>query len=165
MGLLIVRSDMRGHAIFGSALVLLPAAIGTLPQESAPLDSAALRAMIVGLGFEVKDLSTEVGKEKYELVVVSGGYNVPIGAELSPSRSYIWFTASLGQVNEKTKWEQLLRANGKIQPTQFYVTSSNFLMIGLTVENHGVTPVWLKKSIDKVASDTASQAAAWRSDN
>lgn len=132
-------------------------------DESRVLDAASLKSMIVGLGYEVKDIGTEVGKEKYEFTVKTTGFNVPMGAEISPSKNYIWLTASLGQVKETTKFRELLRANGVVQPTQFYITSKDNLMIALAIENHGVTPVWMRKGIDKVAKDVGDQASAWNS--
>ncbi|MCB0825244.1 MAG: hypothetical protein KDC26_03575 [Armatimonadetes bacterium] len=130
-------------------------------KEEEPLNAAGLRAMITGLAYEVKDLNTEAGKEKYEFTVKTTNFNIPIGAEISPSKNYIWLTANLGKSSEKTKWQELVRANSVTQPTMFYVTKSDVLMVAIPVENHGVTPVWLKKCIDKIATDVDSQSSVW----
>lgn len=131
--------------------------------ETDKLDAAGLKTMVSGLGYEVTDLVKDPGKEKYQFTVNTGKFNVPMGAEISPSKSYIWLTANLGKASEKTKYEELLKANGKVQPTQFYVTSSGALMIALAVENHGVTSAWMRKCVDKLANDLTEQAPAWNS--
>ena len=137
------------------------AGVGVGQDEPKQLDAAGLKSMIEGLGYEVKDLVTDPGKEKYEFVVKTNGFNVPLGGEISPSKNYIWLTANLGAVKTSTKYEELLRANSAIQPSFFYVTKSNYLMIALAIENRGVTPSWLKKGIDKVGNDVEAQASVW----
>ncbi len=129
--------------------------------ESKPLDSPALKAMVDGLGYETKNIGSEVGKEKYEFKVKTEGFDVPMAAEISPSKNYIWLTANLGATSEKTKYEAILRANGAVQPTQFYVNSKGLLMVAIPIENHGVTPAWMKKCIDKLGNDLTDQAEAW----
>ncbi|MFM9871916.1 MAG: hypothetical protein ACKVQS_00460 [Fimbriimonadaceae bacterium] len=146
-----------------SVMVPLVAGIAVTQEESKVLSAADLKSMIDGLGYESKDLSTEVGKEKYSLDVRTSSFNIPIGAEITPSKNYVWLTANLGAVSEKTNYEGILKANGVVQPTQFYVSNKGLLMVGLPVENHGVTPVWLKKGIEKLAKDVSDQSGVWNS--
>jgi hypothetical protein len=151
-----------GHWTCGLALgIPLIAAVVAHQDESQVLDAAGLKTMVSGLGYEVKDLVTEVGKEKYQFTVKTGKFNVPIGVEIAPSKNYIWLTANLGKVTSKTKYEELLRSNALIQPSQFYVSSAGYLMIAIPVENHGVTPAWMRKSVDKLAKDLSDQATVW----
>lgn len=126
-----------------------------------PLDPAGLKSMVVGLGYEVKDIGTEPGKEKYEFVVTTEGFNVPLGVEISPSKNYIWLTANLGATKETTDYQGLMKANGIVQPCLFYVTKGGTLMIAMAVENRDVTPAWLRKGINKVAGDVSAQASVW----
>ena len=131
----------------------------TVPTQ---LDAAGLKSMLSGLGYEVSELRTEIGKEKFGLKITSGGFDIPIGAEIAPSKNYIWLTASLGKSSSTRKFEELLKANSKIQPTMFYISSSDNLMIGLPCENRDMTPVHLKKQVDRLAGQVVSQAPVWQ---
>lgn len=151
-----------GMALAGLTLTL-PSLVGFgSPQaESEPLTAPELKKLVENLGYEVNVLNAEVGKEKYVFTVKTEAFNVPVGAEISPSKNYIWLTANLGQATAKTNYAGLLKANGSIQPAMFYVTSKDNLMCGYALENHGVTPAWFKKCVDKLAADISAQAPVW----
>ncbi|MBX3113874.1 MAG: hypothetical protein KF836_04845 [Fimbriimonadaceae bacterium] len=125
------------------------------------LDAAELKKLFVDLGHEVKDLNTEVGKEKFSITITTGGFNVPIGVEIAPSKNYIWLTANVGKADSATKYEGMVKQNSKIQPTFFYVTDNDNVMVGLPVENHDVTPVWMKKCLEKISNDVANTSSVW----
>lgn len=152
-------------AICGLAAVACYPSIAGAQADDQKLDAAKLKTMISNLGYEPKDLNTEAGKEKYEVPVTKGGFNIPIGAEISPSKNYIWLTISTGLKEEdeafKTKAGNLLKNNGRIQPSFFYVTSKGFVMLAYPMENHHVTPAWLKKCIEKVSDDLVSTKDDW----
>lgn len=135
-------------------------AMGT-QSEVDRLDAAELRKMVADLGHEVKDLNTEVGKEKFSITITTGGFNVPIGVEIAPSKNYIWLTANVGKAEESTKFEAMVKQNSKIQPTFFYVTDSGNVMVGLPMENHHVTPAWMKKCLEKISNDVANTSSVW----
>jgi hypothetical protein len=103
--------------------------------QSAPdvLDPSALKTMLANLGYEPKNISKD-DKPKYEIQTKTEKFNVPVGCEISPSTNYIWLTVKLGDNTATKPHEALLKANAEIQPTQFYVTKSNSLMIGLAIE-------------------------------
>lgn len=131
-------------------------------QGGEELDAAKLKGMLLGLGYEVKDLSTTVGKESFTVPAKTEGFNVPLAAEISPSKRYIWLSASLGNVKPTQKHEALLKRNGKTQPVHFWITESGLLKVGLALENRQMTPAQLKWGIDKVATDVGTSAADWQ---
>jgi hypothetical protein len=131
-------------------------------SETERLDAAGLKKLVTGLGYEAKDIVTEVGKEKFSVDIATTGFNVPVGVEIAPSKNYIWLTANVGKADAATKYEAMVKQNSKIQPSFFYVTDSGTMMVGLPVENHGVTPVWMKKCIDKLANDVSNSASVWQ---
>ncbi len=148
------------------SLFLLPiAGLATAPflvQQSTPLDAAALKKMISGLGFVTKELSAEVGKEKYEFSIARPDFNVPIGAEISPSKNYIWFTVRLGDIpTDVTKHAELLKENAKVQPNFFYVTSKGWLMLAVAMDNREVSPAVIKRVTEKLAEDVSKTSAIW----
>ncbi len=156
---------MKSKTIFAILLPLVGTPIiglNLLQEQNSELNAQQLREMVVGLGYEVKDLSVEAGKEKIQIDVKTEAFNIPLGVEISPSKSYVWLTASLGKDSPERKYRELLMENGKIQPSQFYLTSSNFLMIALPIENRLLTPTIIRNRIDKLAKDVSSRAATWQ---
>lgn len=151
-------------AIAAGAYVFSNSAKAGGQNQPEKLTASALRAMVVGLGYEVKDLNTEPGKEKYEFTVKLPDFNVPVGCEISPSQNYIWFTAFLGPAPKTgdVKYENMIKENGVVQPTFFYVTSKGNLMIAIAGENRYVNPTWMKRNIDKLAGDVSKTAKVWQ---
>ncbi len=135
------------------------------PTLQDQLDAAKLRAMIEGLGYTTKDLDSDPGKEKYEFKVVHDGLDIFIAAEVSPSKNYVWLTVFLGEAPKATapasEFREMLKWNGKIQPTQFYITASERLMLGFAMENRSITPAVLRRTIDKLTKDVADSEDAW----
>jgi hypothetical protein len=120
--------------------------------------------MLVQLGYTVKDLATEPGKEKYEVVHIKDGYNVPVGYELSASTNYIWLTVFLGPAKTEVNASQmeLLKQNFSIQPCQFYITAKGNLMMGLAPENRGITNAILRRHTEKIVADVAGKVSYWQ---
>lgn len=153
---------MKSIAMFvvgGVALTpfLVPQATQITPPE--------LKSTIEGLGYEVKVLNSEVGKEKFEFTLKTEGFNVPVGAEISPSKNYVWFTVFLGKPpTDVSKHTALLKRNQKVQPNFFYITeSAGNLMMGIGVDNRGITAKDIKRVTDKLAKDVGDSAPDWQS--
>jgi hypothetical protein len=151
------------------SLALSIIAVGSLasvvlaPQDSDPIDAARLKQIVTGLGFEPKSLSEEAGKEKYEFTVKTDEFDVPIAAEISASKNYVWLTVYLGDAPTASspKCHAMLSRNFKIQPTQFYITERGALMMGFAMENRGVTPAVFKRTYTKLADDVVKTADIW----
>lgn len=159
-------------AILSTLVLAALVAVVTVPgfaggtQEAKQLSALEVKTMIQNLGHTTKDLETEVGKEKVEFMVTKGGYNVYIGAEVSPSKRFIWLTTLLGNVAEypnfKDKAVELLAANGRVQPCFFYTTTKGSLMIAVAVDNRDVDPATMRMRIDKLSSDVSDNADLWK---
>ena len=135
-------------------------------QDTGQFDAATLKKGLTDIGYEPKSLNSEPGKEKFEIVVRKTDFDVPVGVEISPSKRFVWFTAFLGTAPDASKepasrFEALLKANGSIQPTSFYITSKGNLMIGIALENRAATNAVLRFAIDKLADDTVKNASLW----
>lgn len=141
--------------LVGAALTLL------MGGQSPQIDHAELKAMIAGLGYEVKDINLEAGKEKYEFKMKTTGFDVPVGAEVSPSKNYIWFTVNLGTFKPE-RAAALIKQNQKIQPNFFYATEKDALMMGIAVDNRGVNPAAIRRITDKLASDVEKTSSDWQ---
>jgi hypothetical protein len=134
------------------------------PQDgAAPLDAKQLKDMISNLGYETKVLNEEVGKEKYEFKLESGGFDVWIAAEISASKNYVWLTVLLGDAPsaDSAKPYEYLKRNNKIQPTFFYATDKGKLMLGYPMDNRSITPAVMRRTMTKLAADTSSTSDLW----
>ena len=150
-------------------LALLPAALlltahghDDVPER---LDAAGMKRMVEGLGYELKTLSADEGKEKYEFTMTRGGLDIFVAVELSASRGYLWLTVYLGDIAEeplKAKAPLLLRENAKIQPSQFYVTDTGRLMVALAMDNRFVTAAALRKAAEKLVDDVVNTKPLWQ---
>lgn len=129
-----------------------------------PVTSSQLRTMIVQLGYNVKDISSDPGKEKYELTITTGGLDIPIGVELSASTKFIWLTVNLSMADstDAAKNFSLLKQNSITQPAQFYISSKDRLMMGLPVENKGVTNFLLREKLELIATKVSDTKSFWQ---
>ena len=132
-------------------------------QDPGPLDAPKLKDMIVGLGYAVRALNETAGKEKYEFTVKTPEFDVPVAAELSGSKNYVWLTVFLGAAPkaDSPKCLSYLQRNFKIQPSQFYVTDKGNLMLGIVVDNRGIDSNVLRRVITKLSEDAVSTADLW----
>jgi hypothetical protein len=150
-----------GIAFIGlAAFAGLTYGVAEAGAQSGQFDAAQLKSAIEGLGYETKALNTEAGKEKYEFKLTRGGLDVPIAAEISPSKNFIWLTVFLGEP-KADKALELLKQNGKIQPTNFYVTDKGSLMLGFAIDNRSMTAAILRQRIDKLTDDTVKTRSYW----
>lgn len=146
-------------ATIGLSVGLL--ASGKLPQDESKLSPSELGGVLKGMGYEIKVLNQEVGKEKYEIPLKSDKLNIPVAAEVSPSGNYIWFTVYLGDNSSSKDHEQLLKENYNTQPTFFYITSKNKLMAAEAVDNRKVTPAIIRRVLDKLILDVDKTSSVW----
>ncbi len=157
---------MRLRTIKIAAFLLLISLVSfkTVQQDCTPVGRVQIKTMLVQLGYVVKDIVTDPGKEKYSVTLINNGLDIPIGIEQSPSGRYIWLTANLGQADSTQghKYYALLKRNGVIQPSQFYITSSGRLMAGHAIENKGVTNFLVRERLESLANRVGESKALWQ---
>ncbi len=152
---------MQSRLIFlGTAALALPLLVGF--SQSDQLDYPKLKTMLTNLGYTTKDIGTEVGKEKAQIDIKTEAFNIPMGAEISPSKNYVWITVNLGANPTADQSKALLRQNATIQPSFFYLTKDEKLMLGHPIDNRSITPDVMKRIIDKLAKDVDSSAKDWQ---
>lgn len=141
------------------------AALGVvLPTFQTPseVDYEGLKTMITGLGYEVKENKLEKGGFTYEFTEKTDEFNVPIMAEISESKRYIWLTVTLGDTPKDTaKHTNLLKHNANVQPAFFYISKANKLKLGLPIDNRGLTAAHLKRVIGLVVSGVTTTSEDW----
>ncbi|HRK22514.1 MAG TPA: PepSY domain-containing protein [Fimbriimonadaceae bacterium] len=147
------------------AVVVLGAITGfaSKSQEN-QITRTQLREMLVQLGWEVTDIVKDAGKEKYSVKFTKNELDIPVGFEISPSNSYVWLTVNLGDAPKEpnAKCLELLRQNGKVQPTFFYITESGRLMAALAVENRGITNAVLRTRAETVSDNVGKTKTSWQ---
>jgi len=151
------------RVILGSFVLVVAAfaLFGFTAGQSQQLDAKQLRSTLSQLGYEIKDLNTEAGKEKYEVKVTREGFDVYVAYEVSPSKNYIWLTVLLGDTPSESKSLAMLKQNSVIQPSMFYVSSTNKLMMGLPVDNRGLTNAILRQRTDSICEDVVDTSDLW----
>ncbi|MCX6381461.1 MAG: hypothetical protein NT023_18625 [Armatimonadetes bacterium] len=137
---------MRQYTKMSALFVCILAGLclmGWQATSSGQWDTIALKKGIEDIGYETKLLTKEEGKETYEFKVVRGGLDIPIMAEITSSKSYIWLTVVLNTLKEGdgdvAKYRKLLQANGEIQPCQFFMNKSDRLKAAIALDNRGMT--------------------------
>lgn len=133
-------------------------------QQSGQVERKQLKTILEQLGYQVTDLETAEGKEKYSVTVSQDDLNIPIGVEMSSNGNYIWLTCNLGAAPTEAspKCFALLKQNGKVQPCQFYITESGKLMMGLPVENKEVSNAVIRQKIESIAKQVGSSKSVWQ---
>lgn len=141
--------------------VAIAAATAYISMKEEPLTTPQLRTIVENMGYAPKTISEETGKFQFD--VKTDSFNVPVGTEISKSGNYIWFTVSLGDASGlESKHGDLLRQNAQIQPDFFYITAKGTLMLGVAVDNRGVTPAVVKRVTDKLVADVDSTSKYWK---
>lgn len=149
-------------------VALLIVVFGSIPllgfRQTGQLTRVQLREMLVQLGYEVKDIVKDEGKEKYSVDFSNSDLNIPVGFEISPSGNYIWMTVNLGTAptEPNQKCLDLLKQNAKIQPTFFYITESGRLMVAQAIENKDVTNAILRARANTVADNVGKTKGVWQ---
>lgn len=150
-----------------TSLVLASAAVVLLSSSVAFQNDAIsrkqLREMLTQLGYEVKDLDTTAGKEKFSFSIAQGGLNIPVAAEISSNDAFVWLTVNC-KVGLPTgeKAIALLRRNAAIQPSQIYISKSDRVMMGLCLENRGISNTNLRQRIEKLVGDVVASKEDWQ---
>jgi hypothetical protein len=133
-------------------------------QTCEQLTRKELREKLVQLGYEVKDLVTDPGKEKYSVKLTKDGLDIPVAAEISGNTKYIWLTVNLGPAptDAQSLNNTYLKKNAEIQPNFFYITESGKLMMGLPLNNLGITNAFLRDRIENIAGSVATTKSLWQ---
>lgn len=149
------------------AMIMILTALSTAKlnaQTCDPVTAPQLRSIATQLGYTINDITTTVGSEKFSVTINKGGLDIPIALEISPSKKYVWLTVNLGTAKADTsvRHHALLKQNSVIQPCQFYISGSGLLMMGLPLENSGITNAFLREKLELVAKNVSNSETIWK---
>ncbi|MBS1720056.1 MAG: hypothetical protein JST35_06390 [Armatimonadetes bacterium] len=146
-------------ALLVSAVALSPNARGQVATDA--IDGPALAKILTDLKMEPKNIAEEGEKPLFAFDIKTEKFNVPMVAEVSSSGRYIWLTCTLKEDARTSDSMSILRAIGDIQPTHLWVTKSNRLKMGLSIDNRGVNATVVKFVLDKLADDLEKTSSIW----
>ncbi|ARU40092.1 hypothetical protein CCB80_02640 [Armatimonadetes bacterium Uphvl-Ar1] len=144
---------------------ILVAGLGLVAAQGSEevMTAAGLKSALESKGHVVTVLVADEGKELYQVKVEKSGFNIPVTASLSPSKSYMWFTVNLGPSGEKSKFADMLKKNATIMPSFFYVSgSANAVQMAYPIENRGVTADRVQKDLMRFTDDVVGSVDVWR---
>lgn len=161
---------MKGIPVFLSGLAVGSSTLLGNLEQVGELTPNSIPPLLTGLGFEPKESATGT----WEITSARGGLDVPIAVALSKSGRKLWMTVFLAELDDKRRADaggllELLRKNYEIQPAQFFVVREvpasgpvkDSLKIAVALDNRGITPVELKREIDKLTDDVVSSRTLW----
>lgn len=161
---------MRGFSRIGAAIAVslcgftggltgLPAMAQT---TSHALDDASLKTMLDGLGYDVKPLNSG-----FLITYSVDTWSLYVQVVLSPDGTKLGLNANLGQVDDLStisakKWLELLEANGRIDPSAFYVDEANRkLYLHRVMDNRDVTPALLRGQFENFVKNITDNGDLW----
>lgn len=158
---------MQKLAIYSTALLFCAFTLVKTANSQQTCDQITrtqLREKLVQLGYEVKDLVTDPGKEKFSVTLTKDGLDIPVAAEISGNTKYIWLTVNLGPAPSEGQSlnNTYLKKNADIQPNFFYITESGKLMMGLPLNNLGITNAFLRDRIENIATSVSNTKSFWQ---
>lgn len=152
-------SSFRGATLLSLLVLGALTARGVPTGQDAQLDRASLNELLQNMGYEAKSLG-DSETSGYEFVTGTD-WKIYLSGQISTSKRYVWLLVNLGEVTEKTKFKELLQSNATVQPSQFYVTSSNRLQLAMPVENRGVDAVRMRTAIDAIVKALTDTQTVW----
>lgn len=162
---------MRGIAKVAMAVAIglggfagLPAIAQTSDQTSSvqSLTDAGLKTLLDGLGYETQALN-----KGFLITFKQDTWSLYVQLVLSADGTKLGLNANLGKVDDLSavpakKWLELLVANGKIDPSTFYVNEeSKELFLHRVVDNRGITPAILRVQIENFCNNIMDNADTW----
>jgi hypothetical protein len=158
---------MKKNALVAFAAVAIAAGslLAFAPVQSEKLDAKGLKTMLSSAGYEVKALNDKEGEELYEFKATAAPYDVFVSAQLSPSTNYVWLAVYFGEMAKREKkpdiYKKLLSENDKIKPCLFYVTEANALKMAMPIDNRGLQPADLKRTVEFLAKNVSETEDLW----
>jgi hypothetical protein len=143
-------------------------------QEAKPVDASqsggaltddTLKQMLEGLGFDTTESTGSDGHKSYAISETRGTWTFHISVDLSPNKQFIWFTAYLEPVPDKTPPAplfNLLAKNNDIWPSYFvYDLSSKGLSMFRPLANEGVKPSAMRNGLESLMNDLQNTSDDW----
>jgi|GEM_PF-6613711 len=144
------------------ATVFAPALRAQQDQQGA-LTKDSLKAMLDGLGLEPKPLNGG-----YVVTIKRDGWDDAIQFGISDDRTKLGLNANLGAIAKPdtitaAQWKKLLEDNFEINPSFIsFDGKNNRLFMARVLDNHAITPAYLRQQIDNFCTNVHTTAADWQ---
>lgn len=131
-------------------------------QATTALSNDGLSGLLTGMGYEPKPLS-----KGFLITIKRDTWTVSIQLVISANGEKIGMNANLGVVENPdaisaAQWRGLLAANEDVDPSSFYFSASDKkLYIHRVLDNHGLTPAFLREQIDNFYGNVKDTSKLW----
>lgn len=144
------------------------------PGEGRRLTETDVKSMLEKMGHEIETLTTTSGALKFQVRLKRGNWTIPLTAELSPNKRFLWISNFVGPMPEDSTplgdaLARLLEANWSNAPAFFSINVADTkagkqrrLYLQRPMENQGITETELSQVIDAVADVVQRTAPIWQ---
>ncbi len=141
------------------------AAVGVYAQTTpagASLTNDSLLKTLTDMGLSPKPLS-----KGYLILVEQDSWKLYVQFVLSSNKEKLGMNANLGLVNHEAtvtadEWKALLISNGDIDPSVFfYDAEQKKLYLHRVLDNHALTPAFLRNQLDNFIANIRSTEKLW----
>jgi hypothetical protein len=144
------------------AVALSPALHSQGTTGGVALTDATLRQMLDTMGFEPKPLT-----KGFLITIKRDTWTVSVQLVISSNGEKIGMNANLGVVENPdgitaAQWRGLLAANEDVDPSSFYYSAGDKkLYIHRVLDNHGLTPAFMREQIDNFYGNVKDTSKLW----
>ncbi len=132
-------------------------------QSADVLTDDGLKTMLDNMGLEPKPLS-----KGFLIAIKRDTWTYNIQLRLSSDGTKIGFNSNLGKVDDPDtvtadQWKNLLISNGDIDPSFFFFDKDQKkLYLHRVLDNHALTPAYLRTQIDNFCGNIKNTADLWK---
>jgi uncharacterized protein (TIGR03067 family) len=159
----------------GVALALTAVASET-PQPDPKKDDRGvltperLGEMLTDLAYEPKDISLNNKKDSYEIVTEQGNWKLFLSVSISTDRQVLWLDARFAPLANPdaapaAAWLKLLELSNENDPIHFTIDNSKRVHISMPLDNFGITPVEMRKQIERFDAVMRKTEPYWKAAN
>jgi len=133
-------------------------------QEGAALKSAELKAMLVKMGYEVRDVADDL----YEITMDRDNWQVFVTLSVSKDGKLVWLDTKFPEITNAeaapgTAYLRLLQENSNIAPNFFaFNKTDNRVHIYRSLDNKGVNSAQLRREITQFDGTVRQTVDLWR---
>jgi hypothetical protein len=129
--------------------------------QGVSLNNESLLKTLTDMGLSPKPLS-----KGYLVLITQDSWKLYVQFVLSSNQEKLGMNANLGLVNEETvtadQWKALLISNGDIDPSVFFYDSAQKkLYLHRVLDNHALTPAFLRTQLDNFVANIRSTDKLW----
>jgi hypothetical protein len=146
----------------------VPAATSSDGKQATALTDETLLQMLRGMGYEPKVDTNNDGSKSYTIHFEREGWCYYFRISLSPDKSVLWISTSLGDVppGQKIRPEALLKIlelnRSGLGKARFSISDRGTLFLSIPLDNRGVTPALIRDAVDELVANVKETQPYWK---